>query len=151
MSLRSLFRSGSALKPWYQGGLAFACERCGACCRGAPGYVWITEEEIRAVARRLNMSVEEFSGRFLRTVLGRTCLRERENGDCMLLDKTGRACLAYEERPVQCRAWPWWHETLASPEAWEAARRECPGIGTGPIHPADVIEEQRERDRRANG
>ena len=27
---------------WYRDGLRFECTRCGACCTGAPGYVWVT-------------------------------------------------------------------------------------------------------------
>jgi len=35
---------------WYKPGLRFKCTECGACCTGAPGYVWISEKEIKAVA-----------------------------------------------------------------------------------------------------
>ena len=36
--------------PWYRDGLAFTCTRCGACCTGAPGYVWVDADEIAALA-----------------------------------------------------------------------------------------------------
>ena len=28
-------------EPWYRDGLRFECTRCGHCCTGAPGYVWV--------------------------------------------------------------------------------------------------------------
>ena len=37
--------------PWYRDGLAFSCTRCGACCTGGPGYVWVSPEEIEELAR----------------------------------------------------------------------------------------------------
>ena len=46
--------------PWYQDGLAFSCTRCGACCTGAPGYVWVSPEEIGRLA--------EFRGQTARRV-----------------------------------------------------------------------------------
>ena len=39
-----------AKTPWYRDGLAFSCTRCGACCTGAPGYVWVSAEEIEQLA-----------------------------------------------------------------------------------------------------
>ena len=37
-------------EPWYQDGLHFSCTRCGHCCTGEPGYVWVTDEELAAIA-----------------------------------------------------------------------------------------------------
>ena len=36
--------------PWYHEGLSFTCSQCGDCCTGAPGYVWVNNEEIAALA-----------------------------------------------------------------------------------------------------
>ena len=35
---------------WYRGGLRFSCTQCGKCCSGAPGYVWVTKDEIEQIA-----------------------------------------------------------------------------------------------------
>ena len=35
---------------WYKGGLCFSCKQCGACCSGAPGYVWLEDAEADAIA-----------------------------------------------------------------------------------------------------
>ncbi len=43
----------TARKKWYQTGLRFECIRCGECCSGEPGYVWVTKEEIRRISEFL--------------------------------------------------------------------------------------------------
>ena len=45
-------------EPWYQDGLRFRCTRCGHCCTGTPGNVWINEEEIAAIAEFRRETVE---------------------------------------------------------------------------------------------
>ena len=47
-------------KPWYSGGLAFECTRCGHCCTGDPGFVWVTEEELAAIAKFLGGPFEKY-------------------------------------------------------------------------------------------
>ena len=44
--------------PWYHAGLKFTCTQCGDCCSGTPGYVWVTNEEIVALAAATGMAVE---------------------------------------------------------------------------------------------
>ena len=34
--------------PWYRDGLRFTCTRCGNCCTGAPGYVWVDADAMKA-------------------------------------------------------------------------------------------------------
>ena len=51
--------SGEA-PPWYADGLRFACTRCGNCCTGPPGAVWINEAEARQLARRLELTLDQF-------------------------------------------------------------------------------------------
>ena len=58
----------TAERPWYRDGLAFECTRCGACCTGAPGYVWVSTDEIETLAQFRGESTEQFSRRFVRRV-----------------------------------------------------------------------------------
>src|SRR6266404_2835548 len=37
-------------EPWYENGLRFECTRCGHCCTGPSGYVWVNDEEIDQIA-----------------------------------------------------------------------------------------------------
>jgi uncharacterized protein len=131
-------------KPWYREGLSFACTRCGACCTGAPGYVWVSIEEIERLAATRGESVERFGEQFLRRVGDRLSLIERPNGDCVFWD-AGRGCTVYEARPDQCRSWPFWKQNIETAEDWEETRRVCPGSGQGRLYTIEEIEAAAER------
>jgi len=107
----------------------FACTRCGHCCSGGSGHVWIEEREIEPMALQLGMSAERFIERHVRLVSGRLSLREVENegGRCALLIGKN-TCSVYEARPEHCRRFPFWESVLSDPIAFEAARATCPGI-----------------------
>ena len=124
--------------PWFSAGLRFSCTRCGACCAGTPGYVWVGPEEIERLASHLGLSVAEFGSRYLRLVNGRISLTESREDACVFWDPS-EGCRVYEARPEQCRTWPFWRSTLTSPEAWEQTRAVCPGAGSGDLVPLDSI------------
>ena len=132
-------------KPWYASGLRFACTQCGLCCGGDPGVVWVDDLEIAQLAADLNLTVEQFVSMHVRDVTGGRSLREREDGDCTLLDPATRKCSAYHSRPVQCRTWPFWDSTLKSPRSWAETCRACPGAGTGQRVSLTQIEIQRQK------
>ena len=131
--------------PWYKDGLRFECTGCGACCTGEPGYVWISIEEMMALAEFLDISLEEFRHRYAYQEQGRWSLRELPGGDCIFFDRQTRGCLIYEFRPVQCRTWPFWSSNLRRKSDWEDTCDACPGAGQGPLVPLDKIETQRGR------
>ena len=113
--------------PWYKNGLRFACTQCGKCCTGSPGYVWIDEEEVLAMALFLRISEEEFRKRYTRQVNGKISLLEYPKSyDCIFL--RDKRCLVYGARPKQCRRFPFWPENLESKEAWKKAKSRCEGI-----------------------
>jgi len=113
---------------WYKSGLRFKCTECGGCCTGEPGVVWISDEEIEALAGYLEISVEQTKSHYLRRVDGRWALRERpaNNWDCVFLD--GKRCTVYPVRPKQCRTFPWWPQNLESEKSWRETARQCEGI-----------------------
>ena len=119
--------------PWYEEGLAFRCTRCGNCCTGAPGVVWVDDEEMRAIADRRHEEVGMVERLFTRLVGGRRSLRERANGDCVFWDREA-GCTVYPVRPRQCRTWPFWESTVATPESWEETRQQLSGSGAGGPH-----------------
>ena len=45
-------------RKWYADGLHFECTQCGNCCSGPPGYVWVTKQDIKAIARHLGRKDE---------------------------------------------------------------------------------------------
>ena len=124
--------------PWYKDGLAFECTRCGACCTGAPGYVWVNAEEIQRLATYRGQSFEEFSRRFVRRVGKDLSLIEKPGGDCIFWDERA-GCTVYPARPVQCQTWPFWPENIETPASWEHVTQVCPGSGKGQWFSLDEV------------
>jgi len=131
-------------------GLRFSCTLCGNCCTGPEGYVLVSEAETAALASRLGLGVAAFIEGYTReSAHGRSLIeRAAPEGatpgmDCIFLDRTtmpGRAvCGVYEDRPRQCRTWPFWRSNLESRRAWERAKRTCPGMDTGTLHSVQQI------------
>lgn len=130
--------SYSADDPWYRDGLRFMCTRCGNCCTGEPGYVWVNDEEIDAIADHRQEPRAEIVARFTKAGRRGRTLREKANGDCVFYDsKTG--CTIYAIRPRQCRTWPFWDSNVNTPLAWDRTRALCPGAGKGELIPAEEI------------
>ncbi len=125
-------------EPWYRDGLAFTCTQCGACCTGAPGYVWVTPEEIARLAEFRGETLEQFSTKFVRRVGDRYSLIEKPGGDCIFWDKTA-GCTVYAARPIQCRTWPFWPENVKTPDDWNYTRTICPGSGEGRLYTVEEI------------
>ena len=125
---------------WYADGLAFACTQCGNCCRthGSYAYVYLAEADVRAIAAHLELEREVFLERYCREEDGWTVLAI-DAPACPFLDGASR-CSIYSVRPMQCRTWPFWQENLER-VVWEGPVRDCcPGIGRGPVVPAEEIE-----------
>jgi Fe-S-cluster containining protein len=130
-------------EPWYKDGLQFTCSGCGDCCTGNPGFVWVNQAEVEAMAARMELSVGDFQDQYTRKVGARRSLNEYDNGDCVFFDNQSRKCGVYELRPRQCRTWPFWDSNLKSPEAWAETCVECPGSGQGQLYQLEEIEERR--------
>ncbi len=127
-------------------GLRFGCTMCGNCCSGPEGYVLFTEAEAEGIARRLGVTVEEFVAGYTKDSPAGRSLRETPSAfglDCVFLDRRtvpGKAiCSIYEDRPAQCRTWPFWTSNLRSREHWNRAKRTCPGIDRGKLIPPEQI------------
>jgi uncharacterized protein len=134
---------------WFDHGLQFRCihPECSQCCSGSrgPGYVWVSHDEMQDLAAHLGLAFEKFTRKYIRLVDGRYSLTERANQDCIfLLD--GR-CLVYDKRPTQCRTYPFWPETLTSPQRWQREAAQCPGIDVDEtLVPGPEIERQLAQD-----
>jgi Fe-S-cluster containining protein len=129
---------------WYRDGLHFECTRCGACCTGEPGYVWVDIAEIEAMAAQMGLSRDEFSLKYVRRIGARHSLREKPGGDCILWDRD-RGCTVYESRPIQCQTWPFWPENIESRSDWDHICSICPGSGTGNFYSLEEIQAQARR------
>ncbi len=126
--------------PWYAAGLRFQCARCGICCKGPqPGFVWVSEAEIAALATHLGLTVDAFGARYLRRIGARYSLVEKASHDCIFWED-GRGCTVYAARPTQCRTFPFWDEHLASPEGW-AKIDWCHGKDEGRLYDPATIQQ----------
>lgn len=132
-------------------GLRFGCTMCGRCCSGPEGYVLVSDAEVASLARRVGLGVAEFLARYTHMLPeGRSLIEKQSAGgrDCIFLDREsvpGHAvCGVYEDRPAQCRTWPFWPSNLESPRTWQRAAAMCPGIGKGPRYTPVQIRVQRE-------
>jgi Fe-S-cluster containining protein len=118
----------------------FACHRCGHCCTGGAGYVWLAEGESARMAQLLGLDRAAFEARFVRTVPDprtgalRQSLRERDEGAggrCALLEGQNH-CSVYAARPAHCARFPYWDAVLSERDAFERARATCPGLAVEP-------------------
>ena len=139
------------MSDWYEDGLRFSCTQCGNCCTGAPGAVWFNDDEGRAMAKKLDITVEQFYKHYTRKIGTKWSLTENVidgKFDCVFLDRTTAlpSCTLYEARPSQCRTWPFWSENIRSKSAWERAKKKtpCPGMDSGKLIPASEIRIQRD-------
>ena len=128
-------------EPWYQGGLHFRCTRCGNCCTGAPGFVWVEESELAAIAAFRGEDVDLVRALYTRPVDDDRTLREKLNHDCIFYDRE-QGCTIYPVRPRQCRTWPFWESNVRTPEAWQRTCKICPGAGQGTLISAEEITER---------
>ena len=125
-------------EPWYKDGLQFGCTRCGHCCTGEPGYVWVDDAELAAIAAFRKQPLEQVVARYVKPAGRRRSRREKSNGDCVFYEQ-GQGCTIYDVRPRQCRTWPFWESNLATPEQWKKTCEICPGSGTGDLIPVEEI------------
>jgi Fe-S-cluster containining protein len=124
--------------PWYGGeGLRFRCTRCGSCCRGA-GNVWVSADEIAALAEKLRLADADFRSRYTRLSGRGSVLRHKRNQDCVFWSASS-GCEVYEQRPRQCTTYPFWRGIVHSRDNWGDEARGCPGIGGGDLHPESEI------------
>jgi len=132
------------MKPgaWYRDGLSFTCTRCGNCCSGFSGTVTVSDKEIAVLAARLDLEEAVFRARYTRVMPeGFISLTEKPNYDCVFWSKE-HGCLVYEDRPTQCRTWPFWRSNVETPQDWAEAARSCPGMNRGRLYTLDEIEER---------
>ncbi|MDR1182160.1 MAG: YkgJ family cysteine cluster protein [Bacteroidales bacterium] len=79
------------------------CSTCANCCSCLTTEV--SETEINVLAHLENMSPEEFQDAYCEMQLGDICL---EDMPCRYLN--GKSCSIYENRPEQCKTFPYTHK-----------------------------------------
>ncbi|HEB31252.1 MAG TPA: YkgJ family cysteine cluster protein [Spirochaetes bacterium] len=126
---------------FYVKGLQFECTKCGKCCTGFPGFVYLSESDILSITKYLKENIGRFLIKYTKNVSlfheNRYSLIEKPNYDCVFWDSL---CTIYPARPYQCRTYPFWKKHVVSEREWEKAGKFCPGINRGIVHSKDLIE-----------
>ena len=129
--------------PFYKDGLRFSCARCSACCRGGPGYVFLSRQDVSRLLSRLELDFRSFFKKYCILVNNgegfALSLSEKSNFDCIFW--TDQGCAVYDDRPLQCSTYPFWSSLVESSAAWKRESSDCPGIGRGEIRSREHIEE----------
>jgi len=106
-----------------------ACAACGGrCCTGESGNIFVSSEEISALASQLGMDEADFRQQYLEKRGYKFSLKEKIVGlshDCIFYDRETNGCSVYEARPNQCRTFPFWDYFKTH---LDELKRECPGI-----------------------
>jgi len=138
-------------EPFYAEGLSFECTRCSACCRGGPGYVFLSVQDLKRILAFLALDFRSFLKDYCILVdIGTGAalsLAERENFDCVFWGRTG--CSIYSVRPIQCSTYPFWSAILENHETWMREAGDCTGIDRGEHHSRGDIEDSLLRRRKA--
>lgn len=118
---------------FYKKGLQFECQGCNYCCSTEPGYVFLSDEDLKNLCNHFGMSQKDFINTYCRKVpfgFGyRISLLEKDNYDCIFLTEKGCAC--YQSRPLQCRTYPFWPSIMENMDNWDEEANSCPGINKG--------------------
>lgn len=121
---------------FFDPGIRFICQRCGVCCTGVPGTIYVAPEEIYSISASLGLTDAEVIRRHLYPFQDSYSIKEDDRGHCVFFNE---GCAIYAARPLQCRAFPFWFRNLRSEAHWHEVQRQCPGIGRGQRHSREAI------------
>ena len=127
----------AARRYFFDAGIRFECTGCGRCCTGAPGQVLLTDGEITRLAAHFGLDDQRFLRDYTHRVPDGISLRERANGDCILLE--GAGCSVHALKPAQCGTFPFWANNLRNEANWQATVERCEGIGRGRLYSREEI------------
>jgi Fe-S-cluster containining protein len=106
-----------------------ACASCkGNCCIGESGYIWVSNQNIIDIAKHLKIDIDSFLTKYLTKIGYRYSIKEVSFEDgyrCIFFDTNKKQCGIYENRPIQCRTFPFWEYFKTNVREVE---NECPGI-----------------------
>jgi len=106
-----------------------ACQECqGKCCTGESGYIYVNKTEIYAIAKLLNLNVNDFAVKYLFKKGYKYSIKENKFEDsyeCVFYDRQTNGCNIYEARPTQCKTFPFWDYYK---QRVSELKEECPGV-----------------------
>ena len=106
-----------------------ACATCqGRCCTGESGYIYVSKDEIKAIAEVLNIDINELRVEYLFKKGYKYSIKELKYNDsyeCIFYDRESNGCKIYNARPIQCKTFPFWDYYKSRVTE---LKEECPGI-----------------------
>eukprot|EP01040_Poterioochromonas_malhamensis_P011595 gene11595-12647_t len=112
----------------------FSCTGCGRCCQN-DGEVWFNLEEFTELAMSLNMPAETAMELYVDEVKSDWVKMKnkvvatpsnswipnliQDSDQCIFLGSDGKACSIYDQRPIQCRTYPYWPRLLKDVKEWK--------------------------------
>ncbi|MBN1151084.1 YkgJ family cysteine cluster protein [candidate division WOR-3 bacterium] len=125
-------------KYFFERGIRFECQNCGACCDVENGVVYLSEEDMIKIPKFLGISQDDFRLKYTaRDEDGNNIIKDGHPSKCRFLFQN--KCMIYPVRPVQCRTYPFWSSNLQDEKKFFSL--PCPGIGKGKIVGAETIQE----------
>ncbi|CAH0481710.1 unnamed protein product [Peronospora belbahrii] len=116
--------------------LHFRCTKCGKCCTGTGGRVRVNEQEIQELAVATNLPLTELKQGYTSIIqvedanghkkTQQVLKQTPDDRQCIFLE--GSKCSVYNNRPTQCRTFPWWPQHLVSDYDWHVTANKCEGI-----------------------
>ncbi len=103
----------------------FECKCCGHCCHGE-ATVSVSQEEQRAIAEFLGLSLKELEMRYLKVKKHCTEMQIKD-GHCIFYGDDG-LCSIHPVKPFHCKRWPLHPSILSDEAAWKAIKSDCPGF-----------------------
>jgi Fe-S-cluster containining protein len=102
--------------------------------------VYLRKKDLEILVSRLKMRYTDFIRAYCRWIPAgggeeQLSLKEKSNYDCIFWKE---GCTVYEDRPLQCRTYPFWPSMLDSEETWDSM--SCSGMGRGVMHSFREIE-----------
>ena len=131
-------------------GIVFSCQMCGSCCRGfEEGEVYIYKDDIERLTEFLHISskaeLKKFAKKYLKIIDDSFYWKEPEeqNGKTYTFKSLGfkftgddehchflkdNTCSIHENRPFQCKCFPFWQMLVSSRENLIDYAKKCPGL-----------------------
>ena len=105
---------------------AFACRKCGECCRGKGGIV-VGPRDLPRLCAHLHMEAERFIAVYGYPQKKKIKIRTSPDDYCVFFHP-GTGCSVHAAKPDICRAWPFFRGNMVDAGSLDMAKKFCPGI-----------------------
>ena len=104
----------------------FVCQHTGNCCI-SPGYVYVSANDIEAMATELQIPISQFIEHFVIQKNGWSLIASPTFRTRCFLNESNQ-CQVYATRPSACRTYPDWDDIWANNTTVLKESRQCQGL-----------------------